>query len=261
MKVVILCGGMGLRMGKQVTPKPLMHIGNRPIVWHIMKQYAHYGYNEFVLCLGYNGHVIRDYFFHHCYNHSDVLLNTRTGEIEHLSDDGDDFKITLVDTGQESPTGSRIKQIEKYIDTDDFFVTYGDGVSDLNIADLYSFHKKNAKIATMTGVLNQSQFGNVECDGNVITGFQEKGQTGGWINGGFFVLNRRVFDYLTYDTMFEEAPLKELVADEEVVMFKSEGFWSCMDTQKDCEVLNKMLEVNDAPWQVWKHGKKVRQLV
>jgi glucose-1-phosphate cytidylyltransferase len=238
MKVVILCGGKGerLREHTETIPKPLVEVGNKPILWHIMKIYSHYGYNNFVLCLGYKGDKIKEYF------------SKETKE---------KWNIEFVDTGPDTNTGGRIKKIEKYIDTDDFLATYGDGVSDINIKELIEFHKKQGKIVTMTCTNIRSNFGIVNIDDkNMVVGFDEKPFIDMWINGGFFVFNKKIFNYLDKNSILENQPLKQLAKERELIAFRYKGFWECMDTYKDTRVLNEMCDKGKAQWMVWdKHDK------
>ena len=252
MKVVILCGGKGLRMGDLDIPKPLIQIGNRPVLWHIMKHYSYYGFNEFILCLGHNGERIREYFYHYAHNQADMEINTKTGQITYMRQDRDDFRIIMAKTGEDTLTGGRIKAIEKYIDTDNFFVTYGDGVSNINIKSLLETHLIHKKIATVSGIVAKSQFGVMQSDyNNMVMNFSEKKKENDYINGGFFVFNKKVFYYLDEHTMLEEKPMTKLVQDKELMIYKHNGFWSCMDTKKDKERLNDMWKNDDAMWKVW----------
>lgn len=233
MKVVILCGGKGerLREHTETTPKPLVEIGNNPILWHIMKIYSYYGFNDFILCLGYKGEKIREYF------------NQNNNE---------KWNIELVDTGLDTNTGGRIKKVEKYIKTDDFMVTYGDGISDINIKELIEHHKKKGKIATMTCINFRSNFGLVDTgEDSLVKGFNEKPFMDMWINGGFFVFNRKIFNYLDENCVLEDKPFKQLAKDRELVTFKYEGFWECMDTYKDTRTLNGLYDQDKAKWMVW----------
>lgn len=231
MQVVILCGGRGARMGHHTRslPKPLIKIGQRPILWHIMKIYSFYGFNRFVLCLGYKKQKIEEYFSH-----------TRG------------WHITFADTGLDTNTGGRIKRIEKYIEEDNFLATYGDGVADVNINRLIQFHNKNKKIATLTAVKPRSQFGimDIEPD-NTVKDFHEKPVLTHWVNGGFFVFNRRIFKYLEKDDILERKPFHRLSKDRELVAYKHHGFWECMDTYKDNLELNQAWKSAAAPWALW----------
>jgi glucose-1-phosphate cytidylyltransferase len=258
--VAILCGGKGTRLREETEfrPKPMIAIGNRPIIWHIMKTYAHYGLTDFMLCLGYKGEIIRDYFFSYDWNQSDVLLELGNKKVTKL-DSGhgeEDWRIWLVDTGQETMTGGRLKRLTPYIErsgSDIFLATYGDGVCDVNIADLLDFHYSHGKLATMTAVRPSSRFGELVIEDNLVSQFQEKPQTSeGWINGGYFVLNRKVLDLIEGDaTVFEAQPLKTLAALGELAVYKHDGFWQCMDTYREMEVLNHLYDTGQARWKIW----------
>ena len=252
-KVVILCGGIGTRLKEETEfkPKPLVEIGGLPILWHIMKHYSHYGYNDFILCLGYKGEMIKEYFLNYESMKSDFTLNLgRKGRMVHTQTQ-EDWNITFAETGDETQTGGRIKKIEKYIDGEFFLVTYGDGVSDIDINKLVEFHKEKGKIGTITGVHPWSKYGTVHIDeNNIITEFREKPILKDIINGGFFVFNRKIFDYLTEDCMLEKEPFNKLASEKQLALFKYEGFWHCMDTYKDSLDLNKMWE-KGAPWKTW----------
>jgi len=255
MKVIILAGGYGSRLGSlsELIPKPMIDVGGRPIIWHIMKIYAHYGFNEFVVALGYKGNVIKDYFYKLQNYNSDFTVDTESGEISYHNTINDHWKVTLVDTGVETLKGGRIKRLEKYLD-DVNMVTYGDGVSDVNIGKLVDYHQKHGKLATITGVRPPSMFGEViEKDGQVIS-FEEKPQTSkGLINGGFMVFNREILNYLTTDENcdFEFGPLEKLADEGQVMTFKHTGFWECADTVRDVQHLNKLIETGKAKWKVW----------
>lgn len=234
MKAVILCGGKGLRMGgyQNTVCKPLVKIGGMPILWHIMKIYQHYGINEFVLCLGYNGDEIKNYF---------SLLK----EIQSLD-------ITFVDTGAETLTGGRIKRIEQYIHEDNFLLTYGDGVGDIPIDKLISFHLEKGRIGTVTGVKRKSPFGLIEVKDGLATKFVEKPLLNGWINGGFFVLKKEVFKYIQGDsTVWEHEPLVNLVENGQLAVYEHQGFWQCVDTVKDVQTMNILWDKKQRPWVKW----------
>lgn len=257
MKVVIFAGGMGTRISEEshLKPKPMIEIGGKPIMWHIMKQYAAYGHNEFVICLGYKGHVIREYFMNYFLVNSDISIDTGTNKMEVLISNSDDFKVTLVNTGLSTMTAGRLRQVQKYVGKDDFMLTYGDGVSDVNIDELINFHKAHGKIATMTAIQPGSRFGIIETDeDNLITDFIEKPkEVGSWINGGFFVLKPDVFRFLKEDadqTMWEKQPLEDLAAEGQIVANKHSGFWKCMDTMRDKEELEDLWQ-SDPKWKCW----------
>jgi glucose-1-phosphate cytidylyltransferase len=259
MKVVILCGGLGTRLREETEfrPKPMVNIGDRPILWHIMKIYAHYGFKEFVLCLGYKGETIKEFFYNYEILNNDITIelgNTKRIEI-HSENTEKDWKITLADTGKKALKGARLKRIEKYIDNDIFMMTYGDGVSSLNINDLLAFHKKHGKLATVTGVVATSRYGEIKISGDRAEKFSEKPGEGGsdYINGGFFVFNRKIFEYLHDEDVcdFEYGTLEKIADDGELMVYKHDGFWSCMDTSRDMEHLNKLWNENKAYWKVW----------
>ena len=259
--IAILCGGKGTRLKEETEfrPKPMVMVGDRPMIWHIMKTYAHYGFRDFMLCLGYKGDMIRDYFFNYDWNHSDVMIELGGKKVTKLqnSHDEEDWRIWLVDTGQETMTGGRLKRLATYLDkngSEMFLGTYGDGVADVNIADLLAFHQSHGKLATMTAVRPPSRFGELIIEGNLVTNFKEKPQVSeGWINGGYFVLHRKVLDLIENDdTIFEAEPLKALSEMGELAVYNHLGFWQCMDTYRELELLNQMHDRQNAPWEVWK---------
>ncbi|MBI4439855.1 glucose-1-phosphate cytidylyltransferase [Candidatus Woesearchaeota archaeon] len=256
MKTVILAGGVGMRM-KEYTgqiPKPLVHIGDRPIIWHIMKLYSYYGFNEFIVCLGYRGDKIKDYFvnYHELKDDFTLQLSNENKIIPH-SQDVEDWKITFADTGENTNTGGRIKKIEKYIDGDDFFCTYGDGVSNVDLNALLEFHRRKGKIATLTAINPISQYGILDiAEDDVINSFREKPRLSQWINGGFFVFNRNIFSHLHDGDVLEKDTFGRLTEQREIAAYRFKGFWECMDTFKDAEQLNRMWNENIAPWRVWK---------
>ncbi len=258
-KVVILCGGRGSRLSEETEsrPKPLIEIGGKPILWHIMKIYAHYGFNEFVFCLGYKGAMIKEYLYHYHFLINDFTIKlTNKREISfHNASDEVDWKVTVVDTGLNTLKGARIKMIEKYIDTDLFVLTYGDGVADVNINALLEFHKKHGKICTLTGVRPPSRFGDLIVDNDRVVSFTEKAQaSGGLINGGFFVFNRKIFDYLTNDEHcdFEKGALEQLAREDELMVYEHKGSWECMDTLREKEHLSDIWNNGKAFWRIWK---------
>lgn len=258
-KVVILCGGRGTRMREEteIRPKPLIEIGGRPILWHIMKIYAHYGYNDFILCLGYKGSMIKEYFYHYHFLMSDftIKLNNKRDVSFLNQSDEDNWSITLVDTGLETLKGARIKMIEKHIDTDIFLLTYGDGVADIDINAVIDFHKKHGKIATLTGVRPPSRFGDLVVENGSVLRFSEKPQaSAGLINGGFFVFKKEIFDYLSEDQNcdFERGALEKLAKDNQLKVYDHKGSWECMDTLRETEHLNELWNNNRAFWKVWK---------
>ena len=256
--VVILAGGLGTRLREQTEfmPKPMVPVGTRPILWHIMKIYAYYGFRRFVICLGYKGDTIKDYFLNYRFRNSDFTINLNKHDdiIFNKSHDLDDWQVTLADTGLRSMTGSRIKQIEKLIDTNCFLLTYGDGVADVELDKLMEFHLSHGKIATVTGVRPPSRFGELRIEENQVIEFGEKPQVKcDMINGGFFVLNREVFSYLRKDNecTFEREPLEKLAKDSQLMVYHHTGFWQCMDTLRDMDLLNKYWESGNAPWKIW----------
>lgn len=263
MKVVILCGGKGTRLREETEfkPKPLVLIGNRPILWHIMKIYSHYGHKDFILCLGYKGEMIKDYFLRLAEMSNDFTLKSNLSNqytIEHLQNNIEDWNITFVDTGAEAMTGSRVAKIEKYLDgEEDFFLTYGDGLANLDINNLYKFHKFNNKLVTVTGAKLRSFFGIIEPEGSMVKSFTEKPEVDGLINGGFFVCNKNIFDYLSKDDncILEKEPLQKITAEKQMSLYRHDGFWNAMDTYKQVEELNKIWNGGDAPWAVWLKNK------
>jgi len=258
MKVVILCGGMGTRLKEETEfkPKPMVMIGDRPILWHIMKIYAHYGYDDFVLCLGYKGEIIKEYFYHYeiLANDFQVTLG-RKNEIKIFHNHQEkNWKVILSDTGDKALKGARLKRIERYIDSENFMVTYGDGVADINIDHLLKFHKSHGKIATLTGVKPLSRFGELQVEGENVKEFAEKPQSAkGLINGGFFVFRRDIFDYLEEreDCDLEYGALEELAKLGELMVYRYDGFWACMDTYRDVEYLKRLWTQGKALWKVW----------
>jgi len=258
MKVVILCGGMGTRLREETEyrPKPMIEIGSRPILWHIMKIYAHYGFTEFILCLGYKGWMIKEYFLNYAMMHGDFTLEIgKKNDIQfHNNQSEEGWKVTLAETGLNAMTGSRVKKIEKYIDDDTFMLTYGDGVADINILELLKFHQQHGKIGTVTGVCPPSRYGELFAKDNCVVQFDEKPQSyAGLISGGFFVFNRRVFDYLedNDNCVLEKKPMESLVADGELMVYNHTDFWQCMDTYRDYQYLNGIWDKGNIPWRIW----------
>ena len=256
MKVVILAGGRGTRIQEEslIKPKPLIEIGTKPIIWHIMKTYSHYGFKEFIICCGYKGYLIKEYFANFSLHNSDVTIDIKKNEIKVHKNKNEDWKITLVDTGDNSLTGGRILRIKEFVD-EEFLLTYGDGVTDVNIDKLVKHHKSNKKIATMTIVQPQGRFGLVEAnpETSLIENFLEKTKgDGSWVNGGFFVLNKRVFEYLKDDfTVWEKEPLEKLSKERQLIAFKHNNFWHPMDTMRDKIYLEDLWDTNKAPWKLW----------
>ncbi|MEE1125691.1 MAG: glucose-1-phosphate cytidylyltransferase [Acutalibacteraceae bacterium] len=257
MKVVILAGGYGTRISEEseFKPKPMISLDNMPILWHIMKIYSHYGFNEFVICAGYKQHVIKEWFANYFIHTSDVTFDfTSNGEMTVHNKRAEKWKVTIVDTGLDTMTGGRLKRVKEFIGDEPFFMTYGDGVSDVNIEELLKFHKSHDKLATITAVKNGSRFGVLDIsEDNQIKAFREKSVSDSdYINAGFMVLEPAVLDYIDDDTtMFEIEPLKRLVEDNQIMSFKHDGFWQCMDTLRDKQKLGEMLKNNKAPWKVW----------
>ena len=256
MKVVILAGGFGTRLQEETyrIPKPMVEIGGKPILWHIMKIYSAYGFNDFIICLGYKGHIIKEYFANYFLYNSDVTIDLQNNKLIVHNNRTEPWKVTLVDTGLHTQTGGRIKRIQKYVENETFMLTYGDGVGNINIKELVEFHKKHGKIATVTAVQPSGRFGVLDIDssGNVKSFIEKPKGDGAWINGGFFVLEPRVFDYIKGDeTIWERKPLENLAKDGELVAYKHKGFWKCMDTLRDKQELEKLWESGNPPWKVW----------
>jgi glucose-1-phosphate cytidylyltransferase len=255
MKVVILAGGVGTRLQEETTvrPKPMVEIGGRPILWHIMHLYAHHGLNEFVVALGYKAEMIREYFLRYHQVSRDLTVRIADGSTKTYGASSEDWTLHLIDTGQASMTGGRIKRLKEWIGTETFCLTYGDGVSDIDITKLVAFHKSHGKLATVSAVRPTARFGGIELDGDKVTSFAEKDQTSeGWINGGFFVLEPKVLDYIADDdTIWERAPLERLAAEGQLRAFRHEGFWSPMDTLRDVKFLETHWASGKAPWKTW----------
>ncbi len=257
MKVVILCGGLGTRLREETEfrPKPLVEIGSRPILWHIMKLYAHYGHNEFVLCLGYRGNMIKEYFLNYEALNNDftIHLGRKTLTTYHDAHGEQDFRVTLAETGPETMTGGRLKRIARYVDDDTFMVTYGDGLSDLNLAQLVDFHRRHGRIATLTTMRPETRYGIVDLDdAGLVRQFREKPTLEHWANVGFFVFHRRIFDYLDGDDcILERRPLERLAAEGELMAFQHGGFFYAMDTYREYKALSEMWTSGRAPWKVW----------
>lgn len=258
MKVVILAGGFGTRISEEshLKPKPMIEIGERPILWHIMKTYSFYGYNDFVICLGYKGYSIKEYFAHYFLHESDITFDFRnqSEQVVH-SHSAEPWRVTLVNTGLETMTGGRVRRIRPYIGEEPFMLTYGDGVSDVNISDLVAYHKKHKRLATVTSTQPGGRFGALNLDErNVVHGFQEKPKgDGNWINAGFFVMQPQIFDYIDGDSIvLEQAPLERLAQDGELIAYKHAGFWQPMDTLRDKNNLDELWRSGRAPWKVWK---------
>jgi glucose-1-phosphate cytidylyltransferase len=256
MKVVILAGGLGTRISEEtdVRPKPMVEIGGKPIIWHIMKIYASQGYNEFVVCLGYKGYLIKEYFANLFLHQSDVTIDLENNKVEVHNREADNWKITLVDTGRNTLTGGRIKRVQKYVGNNPFMLTYGDGLSNINLNELLSFHKNHGKLATVTSVKPDGRFGVLSLNANnLVNRFNEKkADDVAWINGGFFVCEPQVFDFIEGDsTTWENEPLENLALSGNLLGFKHHGFWKPMDSLKDKNDLNSLWESNSAPWKIW----------
>ena len=253
MKAVILAGGLGTRISEEsyLKPKPMIEIGGKPLIWHVMKIYSHYGINEFIICCGYKGYAIKEYFANYFLHMSDVTFDISNNSTEIHQNYSEPWKITLVDTGEETMTGGRIKRVQKFVGSETFCMTYGDGLADINIEKLLTHHNKHKKLATITGVQPPGRFGALEIDGSNVSGFQEKPKGGNSIiNGGFFVLNEEIFKYIKGDdTLWEKEPLEKLATDGELSVFRHEGFWQPMDTLREKNILEELWASNKAPWK------------
>ncbi len=258
MKALILAGGFGTRLSEEtaIKPKPMVEIGGKPILWHIMKIYSSYGINEFVILLGYKGYYIKEYFANYFLHQSSVTIDLKSNNMEIHNNSSEPWKVTLLDTGLNTMTGGRIKQAKEYIEDETFLLTYGDGVADVDIKEAIAFHKSHKKIVTMTSVQPNSRFGNLNLSSdNRVEKFTEKAKEDSpWINAGFFVCEPKVFDYISddLDSIFENEPLEELTKDGELYTYKHNGFWQCMDTLRDNQQLNKMWNEDKAKWKIWK---------
>lgn len=256
MKVVILCGGQGTRMREETEfkPKPLVDVGGRPILWHIMKLYSHFGHRDFVLALGYKGQMIKEYFLNYEAMNNDFTINLANRRLLTIHDNlREDWNVTLVDTGIETNTGGRIKRVQPYIEDEDFFCTYGDGVSNIDLDALYRFHKGHGKMATLTGLHPVSKYGVFQhADDQLVTGFKEKPRMDDLVSGGFFVFNRRIFDHLHDNAVLEAEPFERLTQERQLAVYVHEGFWQSMDTYKDALVLNELWTSGKGDWKVWK---------
>ena len=258
MKAVILAGGLGTRLAEEtgLKPKPMVEIGSNPILWHILKLYSNHGITEFVICLGYKGYVIKEYFANYFLHSSDVTFDLANNSMEVHNKSSEPWKVTLIDTGEETMIGGRIKRIIDYVKDDECFcLTYGDGVSDIDIDASIKFHHKEGRLATVSAVQPPGRFGAIEMDGTRVTGFKEKPQgDGGWINGGFFVLSPKVVDYIDGDsTVWEKEPMENLAKDGELSVYIHDGFWHPMDTLRDKRYLESLWESGNAPWKLWQN--------
>lgn len=256
MKAVILAGGLGTRISEetQVRPKPMVEIGGRPVLWHIMKIYSAHGINDFIICLGYKGYMIKEYFANYFLHMSDVSFDMKDNRMEVHHRSAEPWRVTLVDTGEATATGGRLKRVRDYVggDSDVFCFTYGDGLSDVDITALLAFHRSQKALATITAVQPPGRFGALDLERNRITGFREKPQDGGWINGGFFVLAPEVFDYVESDaTVWEQQPLERLAREGQLSAFRHHGFWQPMDTLRDRTLLENLWTSGHPPWKVW----------
>lgn len=255
MKVVILAGGIGSRLAEEtvVRPKPMVEIGGKPILWHIMKIYSAYGLNEFVICCGYKGYMIKEYFAHYFLHMSDVTFDMEKNCMNVLQKNAEPWRVTLVDTGEKTQTGGRLRRVRDYLEKEEFCFTYGDGLADIDISKLIAFHRAQSTLATVTAVLPPGRFGALSLDKTRLMGFQEKPQGDGIrINGGFFVLSRDVIDYVdSDDTIWERDPMERLAGESNISAYLHDGFWQCMDTLRDKLLLDKLWESGKAPWKVW----------
>ena len=256
MKVMILAGGFGTRLGEETAriPKPMVPIGGKPILWHIMKIYAAHGFKEFVVLLGYKGYVIKEYFLNYFLHQNDVTIDLASNSLEFHNQHQEDWKVTLVDTGENTMTGGRVLRARAHIGDEPFMLTYGDGVADIEMGELLRFHREHGRIATMSAVQPDGRFGTFEDDAGMVTRFVEKPKgEGSWVNGGFFVFEPRVFDYIEQgdQTVLEERPLQRLAEERQLIIRRHHGYWKCMDTPKDKQVLEGVWAQGSAPWRVW----------
>lgn len=255
MKVLLLAGGFGTRLSEEtdIRPKPMAEIGGKPILWHIMKGYSHYGFNEFIILLGYKGYYIKEYFANYFLHQSDVSIDLSTNEMEVHNNTSEPWKVTLLDTGTDTMTGGRIKRAKDFIGNEPFLLTYGDGVSDIDLKKLLDFHQEHGRYITMTAVQPEGRFGALETEGNRVESFMEKPRgDGNWINGGFFVCQPEVLNYIDGDkTVFEQEPLQRLAKEGQLYNYRHHGFWKCMDTLRDKNSLNELWVGGQAKWKTW----------
>ena len=260
MKVVIFAGGLGTRLSEETSerPKPMVEIGGMPILWHIMKIYSNFGFNEFVICLGYKGYCIKEWFNNYYLHKSDVTFDLKNNTIKYHKNYSENWKVTLVDTGEQTMTGGRLKRVKEYIGNETFRATYVDGVGDIDINKLIKFHKKHGKFATLTSAIPEGRFGALKLEKDQVIEFKEKMDNDNWINAGFFVLEPSVFNYIQGDqTIFEKEVLEELARDGKLHAYRHQGFWKPMDKLSDKNQLEKMWKENNAPWKIWKSNKKI----
>ncbi len=255
MKVVILAGGFGTRISEEthLRPKPMIEIGGKPILWHIMKSYSAYGLHDFIICLGYKGYIVKEYFANYFLHMSDVTFDLKKNTMEVHAEKAEPWRVTLIDTGEKTMTGGRLKRVRQYLGDEDFCFTYGDGLSNVNITKLIEFHKRQNTLATVTAIQPPGRFGALDVKGNKINRFEEKPHgEAGWINGGYFVLSPEVIEYIDDDTVsWESGPMERLAAEGQLSAYKHEGFWKPMDTQRDNKQLKSLWETGEAPWKVW----------
>lgn len=255
MKVAILAGGVGTRLAEEteIKPKPMVEIGGRPILWHIMKHYSAYGLNEFAIALGYRGDYIKKYMVEYCALENDLTVHIRTGDVKQHSNEAPDWRVDLIDTGIDTLTGGRIKRLAPHLGGETFMLTWGDGVADVDLNKLLEFHRSHGKLATVTAVRPPARFGHMVFEGDQIREFSEKPQTAeGWINGAFFVLEPRVFDYIAGDdTQWEREPMERLAREGQLMAYRHSGFWQCMDTLRDKRLLQDLWDAGNAPWKTW----------
>ncbi len=255
MKAIILAGGLGTRLQEEtgVKPKPMVEIGGQPMLWHIMKIYSHFGIRDFAIAMGYKAGVIRAYFLNYYYHHCNLSINLQSGKINPIDGAAEDWNVFLADTGTATQTGGRLKKLSQWIGRETFLFTYGDGVADINIAQLINFHRKHGKLATVTAVRPPSRFGGIVLEGSKVKDFVEKPQIGeGWINGGFFVLEPEALEYIHSDEMpFEKYPMEQLAADGQLMAYQHNGYWQCMDTIRDMQHLENLWSSGSAPWKAW----------
>lgn len=258
MKVVIFAGGLGTRIAEETEtrPKPMVEIGGKPILWHIMKIYSHYGFTDFIICLGYKGYLIKEYFMHYYLHNSDITIELGSNKLDVHYTNAESFKVTLIDTGLNTKTAGRLKRVQQYTGNENFMLTYGDGVADVDLQQLKQFHLSHGKVATVTAIQPEARFGGMEISENgVVNTFKEKPKGDGkWINGGFFVLSPEVFKYLDGnmdDIMWEDSPMEKLSKDKQLVAYKHNGFWKCMDAMRDKLELEAMWQNNQAKWKIW----------